>query len=90
MEVQQLASWWRKQYVKEGNIVAGRFNSSYGEKRTSGYFLFDCKAGRLEKFDEEKAFNSACAERGLAQPVTLRSIENNWNLYWDDPNRRRK
>ena len=76
-------------YVKEGDILAGRFNNS-GETRTNGYFLFDCKTGRLEKFDEEKAFNSACAERGLAQPATLNSVKENWNLYWDDPNRRRK
>jgi len=78
------------QYVKQGNIVAGRFSNSFGEKTMSGFFLFDCKTGRLERFDEEKAFNSACADWGLPQPVTLKSVKENWGLYWDDPNRRRK
>ena len=78
------------QYAKQGHYVAGRYTNPFQGKNESGYFIFDFETGVLQKFDQEGVFNKACKDFGLTSPVTLKSVKDNWNLYWDDPNRRRK
>ena len=79
-----------KQYEKRGNLIAGRYTNPFNQPEESGYFVFDCGTGDLKKFDQEDLFRKACAEKGFATPLTLKLVNDNWNLYWSDPKRRKK
>ena len=77
-------------YEKRGQLVAG-----YCERRTfkpekTGWFLFDCVTGKAVDFGSEQLFVEACEKRGFSPPIQMKTIPENWTLYWKDPNRRKK
>jgi len=81
--------WSITKYEKRGVLIAG-FRE---EERTLGepaWFLFDCRDGAVSKFADEESLSRACAESGFTPPLVMRSIQENWDSYWKDPNRRKK
>ncbi len=81
--------WNITKYEKRGPLIAG-FREEERTSREPPWFLFDCRNGKAFKFVDEKSLNRACAENGFAPPLTMRSIRENWDSYWKDPNRRRE
>jgi hypothetical protein len=77
------------EYEKRGPLLAGYYSDHF-HPETKGWFLFDCRTGNLERFPTETQFSAACAEQGFTNPVRMRTIQENWDLYWSNPNRRRR
>jgi hypothetical protein len=76
-------------YEERGQLVVG-----YCERRTprpgkSGWFLFDCATGKSDDFASEQLLVEACEKRGFSPPLEMKTIRENWTLYWKDPNRRK-
>jgi hypothetical protein len=76
-------------YEKRGPLIAG-FREGERISREPAWFLFDCRNGEVSRFADEESLNKACTESGFAPPLIMRSIQENWDSYWEDPHRRKK
>lgn len=79
-----------RKYEKRGHLVAGYYEREFFNSKESGWFLFDCASGRAEKFGTEQSLTETCATRGFSPPIQMKTIHENWTLYWKNPNRRRE
>ena len=78
-----------RRYEKRGPLIAGYRESRSSGSEDAGWFLFDCDTGHAEVFDAKQEFIDVCEKRGFSEPIRMRSIPQNWESYWKDPNRRR-
>ena len=78
------------EYEKRGQLVAGYYEHKSFKPEEKGWFLFDCVTGKAEDFRSEQLLTEACEKRRFSPPIQMKTILENWTLYWDDPNRRRK
>ena len=78
------------EYEKRGQLVAGYYEHKPFKPEEKGWFLFDCVTGKAEDFRSEQLLTEACEKRRFSPPIQMKTILENWTLYWDDPNRRRK
>ena len=82
--------WGILKYEKRGRLLAGYYEHDSLSPKESGWFLFDCGTGRSEHYDSEGLLEAACAQRGFAPPLDMRSVSENWAQYWGNPDRRRQ
>ena len=78
------------QYEKKGKYLAGCNSDPLVHPEMLGYFIFNCQTGELKKYADERNFSSACHEIGYVIPVPLKSVQKNWDVYWESPDRRKK
>ncbi|MEN6335537.1 MAG: hypothetical protein ABFE01_14905 [Phycisphaerales bacterium] len=81
--------WDIVKYEKRGSLIAGFCEDDRG-LRQPAWFLFDCQTGTVSTFVDEQSLNNACTQDGFPLPLAMRSIRENWDSYWKDPNRRKK
>ncbi len=77
-------------YEKRGPLVAGYRRRSSGTSDKPRWFLFDCVTGQTDRFESREALSEACRSRGFDPPMRMRTIRENWTLYWQNPRRRRE
>jgi hypothetical protein len=79
------------EYEKRGPILAGRCRDRRLDSNTNTehWFLFDCTTGRADEYVDKETFETACRQKGLCLPLAMKSIQDNWDQYWRDPNRRK-
>ncbi len=80
--------WAITRYEKRGPWMAG-FHEAGLASPECGWFLFDCRSGAVSGFRDEPLWNHACANSGFTPPVVMKSVRENWDSYWHDPNRRK-
>jgi len=78
------------EYERRGTLIAGRCSKNHLNPNQNKWFIFDCASGSVEKFESEEEFLQAFKNRGFSQPVEMKTIKENWALYWNDPNRRKE
>ena len=81
---------WISKYEKRGTLVAGFCEKNRFRDYEKKWFIFDCASGSIEKFKSEEEFLQACETHGFSKPVNMKTIKENWALYWKDPNRRKE
>jgi hypothetical protein len=77
-------------YEKRGKLVAGFCEKNQFRRYEEKWFIFDCVSGSAEEFKSEEEFLQACEIHGFSQPINMKTIEEYWDLYWEDPNRRKQ
>lgn len=82
--------WGISKYEKRGKLVAGYCEKKRFRGNKNKWFIFDCGSGSIEEFKSEEEFLRACESSGFSQPVNMKTIKQNWILYWNDPNRRKE
>jgi hypothetical protein len=82
--------WGISEYERRGALIAGTCEPAQSFAGGPGWFLFDCTNGAVTRIRNQESFEAACANGGFAPPVQMKSIRENWNSYWCDPNRRRR
>ncbi|MHC4585076.1 MAG: hypothetical protein ACYS3N_11130 [Planctomycetota bacterium] len=82
--------WGISKYEKRGTLVAGFCEKKQFRGKQNKWFIFDCTSGSIEEFKSEEEFHQACETHGFSQPVNMKTIKENWALYWKDPNRRKE
>jgi len=80
------------EYEKRGALIAGHCqHTSYSfYTKDKPWFVFDCATGQVDTYASKEAFEDACTQKGFSLPLDMKSIRENWNAYWGNPNRRRK
>ncbi|OGV61497.1 MAG: hypothetical protein A2283_12745 [Lentisphaerae bacterium RIFOXYA12_FULL_48_11] len=79
-----------QKYEKRGQLVLGYYERKPFNPDEKGWFLFDCATGKAEEYESEQALEKISAKRGFSPPIQMKTISENWSLYWNNPNRRRK
>ena len=79
-----------ERYEKNGPYIAGYCGEGLSGSRKVTWFLFDCGTGLVQEFDSEQSMTEAWQRLGLAAPLRMKTIRENWDLYWSNPDRRRK
>jgi hypothetical protein len=82
--------WGITRYEKHGPLIAGFCERRHVVPYEHAWFLFDCRSGVLSKFTDAESFSTACRRLGFTPLLAMRSIRENWNAYWRDPDRRKK
>jgi hypothetical protein len=77
-------------YEKRGKLVTGFCEKKQLRGNENKWFIFDCTSGSTEEFKSEEEFLHACETHGFSRPVNMKTIKENWALYWKDPNRRKE
>jgi hypothetical protein len=77
-------------YEKRGSLIAGYCERKTFKPEKAGWLLFDCVTGKAEFFASEQLLTETCEKRGFSPPIQMKTIRENWILYWQDLNRRRK
>ena len=77
-------------YEKRGTLVAGFCEKNQFRHYEKKWFIFNCASGSKEEFESEEEFLQDCETHGFSQPVNMKTIKENWTLYWKDPNRRKE
>lgn len=82
--------WGISKYEKRGTLVAGRCEKNQFGLNENRWFVFDCASGSIEEFKSSEEFLQACENYGFSQPINMKTIKENWSLYWNDPNHRKE
>lgn len=69
-------------YYKRDNLIVGKISAECFAVDTSAWFSFDTKTGRVEEYKTEEEFRRALKELGFDQEPELRTIQENWDLFW--------
>jgi len=77
------------EYEKRGSVLAGHCRDIHFGSNTEHWFLFDCSTGHNDNYTSKEAFETACQQKGLCMPLAMKSIQDNWDQYWRNPNRRK-
>ena len=82
--------WGISKYEKRGILLAGCCEKNQFSQNENKWFIFDCASGSAEEFESKEEFLQACETHGFSQPLNMKTIKENWALYWKDPNRRKE
>jgi hypothetical protein len=82
--------WGISKYEKRGILVAGCCEKNQFSQNENKWFIFDCDSGSIEEFKSEEEFLQTCENHGFSQPLNMKTIKENWALYWYNPNRRKE
>lgn len=77
------------EYEKQGSTVIGYCSASDFHSKPAYWFTFDCTTGQIEEHADKEALEKACQQKGLHLPLAMKSLQENWDLYWSNPNRRK-
>lgn len=70
-------------YYRNGNVVIGRTSDACFIQSQSEWFLFDTRTGKLSQYENSNEFDQAIQEIGFDRKPNLRTVQENWNLYWN-------